>query len=154
MDHIVLEIARGGILRRGLGVDELDVGVLLNIGSDHMETDWIESQEDLSLVKSTVVEVVKKSGTSVLNVDDGVTMSILDRACGNIVLFSLDPNNQKLREHIKGGGTVVTVDKRNVIIRDSGLDIIVCALEEIPITVITTITIGTLTKFFIRKKMQ
>ena len=134
VDHIVLEVARGGIVRRGLGVDEVDVGVLLNIGSDHIGTDWIETQEDLSLVKSTVVEVVKKSGTSVLNADDGVTMSVLDRARGNIILFSLDPNNQKLKEHIKEGGTVVTVDNRNVIIRNSGLDIIVCALEEIPIT--------------------
>ena len=134
VDHIVLEVARGGIVRRGLGVDEVDVGVLLNIGSDHIGTDWIETQEDLSLVKSTVVEVVKKSGTSVLNADDSMTMSVLDRARGNIILFSLDPNNQKLKGHIKEGGTVVTVDKRNVIIRNSELDIIVCALEEIPIT--------------------
>ena len=134
VDHIVLEVARGGIVRRGLGVDEVDVGVLLNIGNDHIGTDWIESQKDLSLVKSTVVEVVKKSGVSVLNADDAVTLSVLDRACGNIILFSIDPNNQKLGEHIKEGGTVVTVDKRNAIIRNSELDIIVCALEKIPIT--------------------
>ena len=134
VDHIVLEVARGGIVRRGLGVDEVDVGVLLNIGSDHIGTDWIESREDLSLVKSTVVEVVKISGTSVLNADDAMTMNVLDRARGNIILFSIDPNNQKLGEHIKKGGTVVTVDKRNAVIRNRGLDIIVCALEEIPIT--------------------
>ncbi len=134
VDHIVLEVARGGIARRGLGVKEVDVGVLLNIGSDHMGTDWIETREDLSLLKSTVIEVVKKSGASVLNADDSVTMSVLDRARGNIILFSLDPNNQKLKEHVKEGGAVVTVDKRNVIIRTGELDIIVCALEEIPIT--------------------
>jgi len=134
VDHIVLEVARGGIVRRGLGVDQVDVGVLLNIGSDHMGTDWIETQEDLSLVKSTVVEAVKESGTSVLNADDSVTMSVLDRARGKIILFSLDSNNQKLNGHIEGGGTVVTVDKRNVIIRKSALDIIVCTLDEIPIT--------------------
>jgi cyanophycin synthetase len=134
VDHIVLEVARGGIVRRGLGVNEVDVGVLLNIGNDHIGTDWIETQKDLSLAKSTVVEVVKKSGASVLNADDAVTMSVLDRACGNIILFSLHPDNQKLGEHIKEGGTVVTVDKRNVIIRNSELDIILCELEKIPIT--------------------
>ena len=53
-----------------------------------MGTDWIESQEDLSLVKSTVLEIVKKSGTSVLNADDSVTMSVLDRARGNIEIVS------------------------------------------------------------------
>jgi len=134
VDHIVLEVARGGLVRRGLGVKEVDVGVLLNIGSDHMGTDWIDTQEELSLVKSTVVEAVKKSGTSVLNADDSVTMSILDRARGNIILFSLDNNNQHLKEHVTAGGTVVTVDNRNVIIRTSGLDITVCSLDEIPIT--------------------
>lgn len=134
VDHIVLEVARGGIVRRGLGVDEVDVGVLLNIGSDHVGTDWVESREDLCLVKSTVIEVVKKTGTSVLNADDELTLSVLERARGNIILFSLDPNNKVLREHVAQGGTVVTLDKRNAIIRNSKLDMIVCSLEEIPIT--------------------
>jgi cyanophycin synthetase len=134
VDHIMLEVARGGIVRRGLGIDEVDVGVLLNIGSDHTGTDWIETQEDLSLVKSTVVEVVKKSGTSVLNADDSMTMSVIDRARGNIILFSQDPSNPRLKKHIQKGGTVVTVDKPNAIIRNSELDIVVCAVEEIPIT--------------------
>ena len=134
VDHIVLEVARGGIVRRGIGVDEVDVGVLLNIGSDHMGTDWIESQDELSLVKSTVIEIVKKSGTSVLNADDSVTMSVFDRARGNIILFSIDPDNNRIKDHISGGGTVITTDHRNVIIRNSELDIIVCTLEEIPIT--------------------
>ena len=134
VDHIVLEVARGGIARRGLGVDEVDVGVLLNIGKDHLGCDWIESQEELSLVKSTVIEVVKETGTSVLNADDSVTMSVLGRARGNIILFSLDPGNEKIIAHVKKGGTAVTVVNRNAVIRKSGLDIIVCTLEEIPIT--------------------
>ncbi|MBC8317862.1 MAG: cyanophycin synthetase, partial [Desulfobulbaceae bacterium] len=134
VDHIVLEVARGGLARRGLGVDEVDVGVLLNVGSDHMGTDWIETQEELSLVKSTVIEAVKENGTSVLNADDSVTMSILARARGNIILFSLDPDNHALKEHLNDGGTVITVDKRKVIIRKSELDIPVCEIENIPIT--------------------
>ena len=134
VDHIVLEVARGGIVRRGLGVEEIDVGVLLNIGSDHLGTDWIETQEDLNLVKSTVLEVVKESGTSVLNADDNETMSVLNRARGNIILFSLVQNNQILINHVNEEGTVVTIDKENVIIRNSQLDIVVCTLEEIPIT--------------------
>ncbi len=132
--HIVLEVARGGIARRGLGIDEVDVGILLNVGKDHLGTDWIESREDLCLAKSTVIEVVKKTGTSVLNADDSMTMSVLDRARGNIVLFSLNPDNRKIREHIEKGGTVVTVVNRNAVVRKKRLDIDVCTLEEIPIT--------------------
>jgi cyanophycin synthetase len=134
VDHIVLEVARGGIARRGLGVNEVDVGVLLNIGEDHLGTDWIETQEDLCMVKSTVIEVVNTKGTSVLNADDNVTMSLLDRARGTIILFSLDANNKQIEAHIRSGGTVVTVDKRNTIIRNKDLDINICTLEEIPIT--------------------
>ncbi|MBI9090836.1 MAG: cyanophycin synthetase [Desulfobacterium sp.] len=134
VDHIVMEVARGGIARRGLGVSEVDVGVVLNIGKDHLGSDWVESQEDLCMVKSTVVEVVKKTGVSVLNADDEMTMTILDRARGNIVLFSLDANNQRIKAHIKNGGTAVTVVDRNVIIKKNEIDVIICTLEEIPIT--------------------
>jgi cyanophycin synthetase len=134
VDHIVLEVARGGIARRGLGVNEVDVGVLLNIGEDHLGCDWVESQEELALVKSTVIEVVKKTGTSVLNAEDSVTMGLLDRARGDIILFSLDPDNPDIIAHVNKGGTVVTVDNRNAIIRKNELDIPVCTLEEIPIT--------------------
>ncbi len=134
VNHIVLEVARGGIARRGLGVKEVDVGVVLNIGTDHLGSDWIESQEDLCMTKSTVIEVVKKTGFSVLNADDETTMTILDRANGNIILFSLDENNQKIKAHIKNGGIAVTLVERNVIIRDSELDINICTLEQIPIT--------------------
>jgi cyanophycin synthetase len=134
VDHIVLEVARGGIARRGLGVSEVDVGVVLNIGKDHLGSDWIESQEDLCMIKSTVIEVVKKTGFSVLNADDETTMTILDRARGNVILFSMDENNQKIKAHINNGGIAVTMVGRNVIIRDSELDISICKLEEIPIT--------------------
>lgn len=134
VDHIVLEVARGGIARRGLGVREVDVGVVLNIGKDHLGIDWVELQEDLCLVKSTVVEVVKETGISVLNADDEMTMSILDRARGNIILFSLNADNKMLKAHIKNGGIAVTLVDRNVIIRNNELDINICTLEEIPIT--------------------
>jgi cyanophycin synthetase len=134
VDHIVLEVARGGIARRGLGVAEVDVGVLLNIGKDHLGCDWIESREELSLVKSTVIEVVKKTGTSVLNAEDRMTMTVLDRARGNIILFSLNPDNPNIAAHVKKGGTVVTVTSQNAVIRKNRQDIHVCSLEEIPIT--------------------
>ncbi|MEX1299208.1 MAG: cyanophycin synthetase [Desulfotignum sp.] len=134
VDHIVLEVARGGIARRGLGVSEVDVGVLLNIGKDHLGCDWIESQEELSLVKSTVIEVVKKTGTSVLNAEDRMTMTVLDRARGNVILFSLDPENPEIAAHVQKGGTVVTVINQNAVIRKNRQDTHVCTLEEIPIT--------------------
>ncbi len=93
------------------------MGVVLNIGKDHLGSDWIETQEDLCMTKSTVVEVVKKTGFSILNADDKTTMTILNRARGNVILFSLNPNNQRIKAHVKNGGIAVTLVGRNVIIR-------------------------------------
>lgn len=143
VDHVVLEVARGGIVRRGLGVEKLDVGVLLNIGTDHMGTDWVESQEDLSLVKSTVIESVKETGTSVLNADDAGAMSVMKRAQGKVILFSIDSKNKFCLEHIKMGGTVVTLLDRNVYIKTKDVDILVCAVEEIPITFLGVVDFNT-----------
>ena len=61
-------------------------------------------------------------------------MDVLDRARGNFILFSLDPDNKKIVAHVGEGGTAVTIDKRDVIIRNRELDIKVCTLKEIPIT--------------------
>ncbi|MDF1685109.1 MAG: cyanophycin synthetase [Legionellaceae bacterium] len=134
VDHIVLEVARGGIVRRGLGVDQIDVGIVLNVGEDHLGSDWVDTQEELSLVKSTVLETVKKTGVSVLNADDDVTMSLLDRARGTPILFSIDSNNVHFKNHIQKGMTVITVVGRNIIIRKNAIDIIVCLIDDIPIT--------------------
>lgn len=67
VDHAVLEVARGGILRRGLGFKECDVGVMTNVTSDHLGQGGIDSLESLSRLKSTVLESVKKTGWAVVN---------------------------------------------------------------------------------------
>ncbi len=134
VDHIVLEAARGGIVRRGLGVKSIDIGVVLNIGTDHIGSDWIDTVEDLRLVKSTVVETVKEYGTSILNADDVGAMSILDRARGHIILFSLDSRNDEVIRHMESKGTVITVIDNDIVIRTQNLDVKVCSLREVPIT--------------------
>ena len=106
----VLETARGGILREGLGFDRCDVGAVLNIQPDHLGLKGIETVEDLAWVKSLVVEVVTETGTSVLNADDPLTLRMRRRAGGNITLFSMNGGSActpELQEHIAGGGTAV-----------------------------------------------
>src|SRR5678810_388044 len=66
----VLETARGGIIRRGLGYDWSDIGVMTNISDDHVGQDGIKSVEDVLFIKSLVAERVKEGGTLVLNADD------------------------------------------------------------------------------------
>ena len=70
VDAAVLETARGGLLRQGLGYDWADVGVITNLSADHLGQDGIESMDDLVHVKALVAERVRDGGTLVLNADD------------------------------------------------------------------------------------
>lgn len=88
IDCAVLETARGGIIREGLGYDLADVGVITNIAEDHLGMDGTETLEDLAFVKSLVTESVKKDGYAVLNADDGMTPFLLKRTKARGILFS------------------------------------------------------------------
>ncbi|MCP4181156.1 MAG: cyanophycin synthetase [bacterium] len=134
IDHAVLETARGGILRRGLAYDECDIGVFLNVGEDHIGNDLIESIEDLGVLKSTVVKAVKNNGFSILNADDDIVMNLRKSAGGNHILFSLDPDNKYIFNHIENGGTAVLFAGENIVIRTKNQDDIISSAINVPIT--------------------
>ena len=134
IDHAVFEVARGGILRRGLGFTESDVGVLLNISSDHLGEGGINTLEELARLKSTVTDAVKPSGHAVFNADDALVLSCLDNTKGSPVLFSRNPGNQALRTNYEKGNLNVTIKDGNVIIQKKGWTSTVASVIEIPIT--------------------
>ncbi|MHC4923531.1 MAG: glutamate ligase domain-containing protein, partial [Planctomycetota bacterium] len=134
VDHAVLEVARGGILRRGLGFDSCSVGIVLNVDEDHIGLDGVEDLEELSLVKSTVIEIVRDSGVSVLNADDPVALGLKDRARGNLTLFSLHPDNEAIAQHRGTGGTAVVVEDGAVVVHSSRPALSVLSVREAPIT--------------------
>ena len=70
VDFAVFEVARGGILREGLGYERNDVGVVLNVQPDHLGLRGIDTVEQLAEVKAVVVEAVPRNGFGVLNADD------------------------------------------------------------------------------------
>jgi len=110
VEAAVLETARGGILREGLGFDRCDVGAVLNISADHLGVKGIETVEDLAWVKSLVVEVVRPDGYSVLNADDPLTRRMARRAGGKLIYFSMqggEDSPRHLRDHIGRGGIAV-----------------------------------------------
>ncbi len=134
IDHAVLEIARGGIIRRGLGFDSCDVGVFLNVDEDHIGTDGVEDLEELSLVKATVIEVVKDTGVSVLNADDPIVSGLSDRAGGQVVYFSLQPQNETVDRHLASGGTAIVLRDGNIVILSPKTAVHVLTVIEAPIT--------------------
>ncbi|MFN8482736.1 MAG: cyanophycin synthetase [Anaerolineae bacterium] len=107
----VLETARGGILREGLGFDRCDVGAVLNVSGDHLGLRGVETLEDLAEVKRLVVEVVKDDGTSVLNADDPLVAAMVEHAEGKPFYFTMNPRNQIVRDHIAQGGRAVVLEE-------------------------------------------
>ncbi len=106
----ILETARGGLLRRGLGYDWSDVGVITNITADHLGQDGLDSIEDIAHVKALVAERVRDGGTLVLNADDPWVRSLADRPRvradrKRIVWFGLDPAHPAITEHLARGRT-------------------------------------------------
>ncbi|MBV1756397.1 MAG: cyanophycin synthetase, partial [Dethiosulfatibacter sp.] len=134
IDMAVLEVARGGILRRGLGYDESDVGVFLNISSDHLGEGGIDTLEELTRLKSTVIEAVKPSGYAVFNADDPMVLSCMDKTPGYPVLFSRNPEHPALKSNYDKGNLNVTVQNGNIIIQRKGWMSTVASIVEIPIT--------------------
>ena len=105
----VLETARGGIIRRGLGYDWSDIGVMTNISDDHVGQDGIKSVEDVLYIKSLVAERVKEGGTLVLNGDDEHLARLMEnervkKVPKTAVYFAIDENNPVVRNHLQAGG--------------------------------------------------
>jgi cyanophycin synthetase len=134
IDMAVLEVARGGILRRGLGYDESDVGVFLNVSSDHLGEGGIDTLEALTRLKSTVIESVKPSGYAVFNADDPLVLSRVDKTPGHPILFSKDHEHPALKSNYDQGHLNVTIQDGKVIIQRKGWLSTVASLVEIPIT--------------------
>ena len=89
VDTAVFEVARGGILREGLGYDRNDVAVVTNVTGDHLGIGGIDSIGQLANVKAVIVESVPRSGSAVLNADDGHVYRMGRHCSGRVVLFSM-----------------------------------------------------------------
>jgi len=114
VEAAVLETARGGIVRRGLGYDQADVGVVTNITADHLGDDGIDSIEELVHVKALVAEEIREGGSVVLNADDPLTAGLASRPAvlvrtPVIRYFSLTPGNEVIERHKAAGGTCYEV---------------------------------------------
>lgn len=104
VDFAVLECARGGILRKGLGFDYCDVGIVTNISEDHLGMKGIDTIEQLARVKGVVAEAVHANGYAVLNADDDLVYAMKDQLSCRIALFSLYADNERITDHCSRGG--------------------------------------------------
>ncbi|WP_379964917.1 cyanophycin synthetase [Epilithonimonas sp. UC225_85] len=134
VEFAVLETARGGILRSGLGFGTCDIGVLTNIKEDHLGISDIHNLKDLTKVKRVVLDSVKKDGWCVLNADDEYSMRIADDLRSKVALFSLDENNPHIKRFAKEGRITCVYEEGFVTIKKGEWKIRIERVKNIPIT--------------------
>lgn len=135
VEAAVLETARGGILREGLGFDFCDVGIVTNIGEgDHLGLSDIETIEQLAKVKRCVIEAVHKNGFGVLKANDPLTAEMAEKCKGQIIFFAIDENDPVLTDHRLKGQRVVFVRNGMIVIAEGAEETALTTLDKIPLT--------------------
>jgi len=137
VDFAVMETARGGLVRSGLGFRHSDVAACLNVSGDHLGLGGIETVEQLAVVKRIVIERATK--TAVLNADDINCLKMADYAdVGSIFYVTINPNHTLVKEHIRAGGQAIVLEQGMsgdmLTIYDNGMHMPVLWSHVIPAT--------------------
>ena len=134
VEFAVLETARGGILRSGLGFSRCDIGIITNIQEDHLGLSDIHTLDDLARVKATVVKSVRKDGWAILNAEDEQCLKIANELSCNIAYFSMDENNPTIKEFAKLGKIVAVYENGFITIKKGEWKIRVERATHVPLT--------------------
>jgi cyanophycin synthetase len=123
VDFAVFEVARGGILREGLGYGRNDVAVVLNVTGDHLGLRDIDTIEQLAAVKRVIVEAVPRDGFAVLNADDRLVLEMRKHCSGNVILFTMNEDHELIERWVRRGRKAVVLqhdDKGELIVLRDG----------------------------------
>ena len=134
VDTAVLECARGGILRAGLGFDRCDVAVVTNVTSDHLGIKGIDTVDQMANLKSVVPECVHPEGFAILNADDDRVYAMRKNIQCTPVLFSMKDDSTRLNEHREAGGLCVVLTANRVTIWDGPDTYTIDNVENIPLS--------------------
>jgi len=134
VDAAVFEVARGGVLREGLGFDRCEVAVVTNIGSgDHLGLNYITTVEDLAVLKRVVVQNVAPTGYAVLNAADAIVSNMASACPGKVIFFGIDRHHPLMATHRAQGKRTVYVDGA-MLVAAEGSRVERIALQGIPVT--------------------
>jgi cyanophycin synthetase len=135
VDAAVLETARGGILREGLGFDVCDAAVITNIGEgDHLGLGGIETAEQLAAVKRAIVENVAPTGFAVLNAADPMTVAMAPYCPGSVIFFAQNAAHPLIAAHRARGGRALFVQNDAVVRAEGTFETRVAHLAQVPLT--------------------
>jgi cyanophycin synthetase len=135
VEAAVLETARGGILRAGLGFDRCDVAVVTNIDEgDHLGVADIDTPEQLARVKRVLVEAVAPTGAAVLNATDPLVAAMAPYCPGAVVFFAQDGSHPIVARHRAGRGRAVFVEDHHIVLAEGDQEIPLVSIDLVPLT--------------------
>ncbi|WP_334113787.1 cyanophycin synthetase [Paucihalobacter sp.] len=134
VNFAVLECARGGLLRAGLGFKKCDVGIVTNVASDHLGLKGIHTLEQLAKVKGVIPETVLPNGYAILNADDDLVYEMRRTVNCNVALFSMDENNPRIKALQRLNGITAIYENGYVTICRGEWKMRVMKAEQIPLT--------------------
>lgn len=134
VNFAVLECARGGLLRAGLGFKNCDVGIVTNVAADHLGLKGINTIEDLARVKGVIPETVLPGGYAILNADDDLAYDMRRTINCNLALFSMDENNPRIQALQRIGGITAIYENGYVTLCRGTWKMRIMKAEKIPLT--------------------
>lgn len=134
VDFAVLECARGGILRAGLGFDKCNISVVTNISDDHLGLNDINTIDQLVRVKAVVPQSTFDNGYAILNADDDLVYEIKNTLDCNIALFSMDANNPRIIKHCLNRGWAAFIEEQYFVLSKGEWKIKIAEVTQVPLT--------------------
>ncbi len=134
VNFAVLECARGGLLRAGLGFKNCDIGIVTNVAADHLGLKGIHTIEQLAKVKGVVPETVLPNGYAILNADDDLVYDMRRTVNCNVALFSMDENNPRIKALQRLHGITAIYENGYVTICRGEWKMRIMKAEDIPLT--------------------
>src|SRR5690554_5031592 len=134
VNFAVLECARGGLLRAGLGFKKCNIGIVTNVAADHLGLKGIHTIQQLAKVKGVIPETVLPDGYAILNADDDLTYEMRRSINCNLALFSMDEENPRIKALQKLGGITAVYENGYVTICRGEWKMRIMKAENIPLT--------------------
>jgi cyanophycin synthetase len=134
VNFAVLESARGGLLRAGLGFKNCDIGIVTNVAADHLGLKGIHTMEQLAKVKAVIPETVLPDGYAILNADDDLVYEMRRPLKCKVALFSMDENNPRIKALQRIGGITAVYENDYVTICRGEWKMRILKVNQIPLT--------------------
>lgn len=135
VDFAVLECARGGLLRAGLGFKRCDVGIVTNVAPDHLGLKGIHTLDQLAKVKGVIPETVLPEGYAILNADDDRVYDMRHNVKCNVAMFSMDEDNERIKKHMRQGGLSAIYENGYITLAKGEWKMRVTKAVNVPLTI-------------------